>query len=274
MRSVGTPFPFGGGRWVAFAVAELHEKNDKTLWLGATEGLPLWKGESFDQYDPNGAEARLCPPSDAVLKKVRKPNPGKDSLVAARYDKGSRAAAVDRERGRARVAFRDVSRATDSRTVRAALVPPHVFLTHKAPYLTFVEGDDTARACCLGVMNSLPFDWQARRFVETNLTFFILEGLGVPELSDRAYQQIARAAARLSCVDDRFAEFAEATGVEFGPLHEEERDQLRAEIDALIGQAYGLSAEELELVFSDFTLDAAPEDYRQLVRRVFADAAP
>ena len=32
--------------------------------------------------------------------------------------------------------------------------------------------------CCLGLMNSLPFDWQARRFVETNLNFFILEGLG------------------------------------------------------------------------------------------------
>jgi hypothetical protein len=29
-------------------------------------------------------------------------------------------------------------------------------------------------------MNSLPFDWQARRFVETDVTYFILELLTVP----------------------------------------------------------------------------------------------
>lgn len=148
-----------------------------------------------------------------------------------------------------------------------------MLLVNSAPYLVFVENRDLDRACCLGLLNSLLFDWQARRFVESHVSYFILEGLRLPELSDAEYERIALVAARLSCVDERFAGFAEATGVEFGPLHEEERQELRAEIDALVARAYGLGEAELELVFSDFTLDAVPEDYRQLVRRHFADAA-
>src|SRR5205807_7663413 len=112
-----------------------------------------------------------------------KPNPGKDSLAAKGLDRGQRAAVVRAELTGPRVAFRDVSRATDSRTVRAALVPPDIFLTNKAPYLAFAEDRDLDRTCCLGLMNSLAFDWQARRFVETSLNFFILEGLRLPELS-------------------------------------------------------------------------------------------
>lgn len=269
----GRSFAYGCGRWRCFATQELNETFDRALWEGATEGRPLWKGSSFDQYDPRGEDTRLCPPSAEALSKQRKPNPGKDSLVASDLSRGERAAAVAAEVGRARLAFRDVSRATDSRTIRAALIPPNVFLTNKAPYLTFPGGSDVDRACCLGLMNSLPFDWQARRFVETNVNFFILEGLRLPELTDAGYERIARNAARLSCVDDRFADFAEATGVEYGLLHEDERDELRAENDALVAQAYGLSEKDLELVFSDFTLDAVPEDYRKLVRRSFADAA-
>ncbi len=266
-------FPHGCGRWRCFPTRELHETDDKELWRGATEGASLWKGESFDQYDPHGAEQRLCPLTDEVRARAKRPKAGSESILAAEILPKERVAAQLVEASRARVAFRDVSRANDSRTVRAALIPPHVLLVNSAPYLVFMEDRDLHRACCLGLMNSLPFDWQARRFVESHVSYFILEGLRLPEFTDAQYEQIARAAARLSCVDDRFAAFAEATGVDHGRLSEEDRDELRAEIDALVAHAYGLDADELELVFSDFTLDAVPEDYRQLVRRRFADAA-
>ncbi|MCC6222406.1 MAG: hypothetical protein IT201_02825 [Thermoleophilia bacterium] len=120
-------------------------------------------------------------------------------------------------------------------------------------------------------MNSLAFDWQARRFVETNVNFFILEGLRLPSLSDEAYEAIARAAARLSCPDERFADFAEACGVEHGLLDAAERERLRVELDAWVAHAWGLDDEELELVLSDFTLDAVPEAYRERLRRRLAE---
>jgi hypothetical protein len=269
----GKPFPYGGGRWRCFPVRELDESLDKHLWEGAQQGDPLWKGESFEQFDPHGAEERVCPVNDAVLAKVRKPRPGAKSLLADEIPVALRRAAVERTFPRARVAFRDVSRATDSRTVRACLIPPGHFLTNKAPYLAFLDDEPQAEAACLALMNSLVFDWQARRFVETNLNFFILEGLRLPHLEDQSLDQLAMAAARLSSVDERFDRFADATGVDIGPLSDDERISLRAEIDADVAHAWELTSDELELVFSDFTRDAVPDDYREEVRRRFGALA-
>jgi hypothetical protein len=260
----GSRFPYGaGGRWRCFPVAELHETFDRPLWQNARQGLPLWKGESFDQYEPDGRAARVCPVNAAVLAKVRKPHPGSGSLISAEIPVEARREAVLRALDQARIAFHDVTQKDNSRTVVACLVPPQVFLTNKAPYLAFAVGGDRERAACLGIMNSLPFDWQARRFTEVNLNFFILEGLVVPDLADEDFEIIVRSAARLSCVDRRFAEFAEATGVEIGSLDEEERERLRVEIDARVARAWGLTAADLGVLFADFSSGAVPARYRQ-----------
>ena len=169
----------------------------------------------------------------------------------------------------ARIAFRDAARATDSRTVIACLIPPKVFLTHKAPYLVCPEAMPDAISFVLGVLNSLPFDWQARRFVETSVAFFILNMLTLPTPDWINLSGVAWRASRLSCVDERFAEFATEAGVDCGPLLPEERDELRAEIDALVAHGYGLTADNLEVVFEDFTLAAVPAVYRDLVRDAY-----
>lgn len=259
----------GDGHWRCFPVGELHETNDRTLWRDATDGVPLWKGESFDQYDPHGADVRPCPLTPTVLKKVLKSQPGQGTLITGVTTKAERVAAVARSWGRARLAFRDVSRATDSRTVRAALVPPGVLLTNTAPYLAFVDDDPLAEAACLSVLNSLVFDWQARRYVELHMNFFIAEGLLSPTLTDDLVAQIGRRAARLSCRDDRFAEFATATSVEYGRMPAKDREQLRAEIDALVAHAYAITPDGLEVVFADFTLNAVSDEYREAVREAY-----
>lgn len=260
----GNPFPLGEklNPGYRFPVAELHETNDRKLWdrpSDSIESRPLWKGKSFYQYDPHGREARLCPTSEAVRKRVRKPRPGSGSIVAQSVPIADRRSAVLTELGRARAVFRDVSRSDDSRTVIACLVPPGVFLTNKAPYMTFVDGDEMTQAACLGIMNSLPFDWQARRFVEINVNFFILESLIVPRLTEEDFHAVARSAARLSVVNSRFAEFAEATGVECGPLDQEEHQRLLVEIDARVARAWDLTTDDLTFMFEDFTKDAVSE---------------
>jgi hypothetical protein len=260
---LGDAFPFGSsGRWQCFPVAELHETNDAKLWRDARQGAPLWKGESFDQYAPSGLEARTCPMSEETLRKIRKPRPGGGSLLAEVASLEARRNAVLRELDRSRIAFRDVSRATDSRTVRACLIPKGVLLTNKAPYLAFVNGGVVEQSVCLAIMNSLPFDWQARRYVEVNLNFFILEGLHIPQFSDPDWEAVASAAARLSCVDERFGDFASASDMEPGELSAEEREGLRLEIDARVARAWGLSLEDLMVILRDFTPDAVSATYR------------
>ena len=237
------------------------------------DSRPLWKGESFDQYDPHGAEARLCPDSEKVWKKVRKQRPGLKSRVAKLVSVEDRQKAVLVELERARVAFRDVTNRTNSRTIIACLVPPGVFLTNKAPYLAFVGGDELTQATYLGIMNSLPFDWQARRFVEINVNFFILESLIVPKLDDEHFDAVARNAARLSAADDRFADFAAAAGVDVGPLDQDERRLRLVEIDARVARAWDLTVDDLHVMFDDFTTDAVPKDYRAALTARLAELA-
>jgi hypothetical protein len=272
LRSTG-PFPLGAGRWRCFPVRELDETNDRGLWEGATDGRPLWKGESFNQFDPHGAGQRWCPATEAALAKARKSRPGAESLVAGKVALTARREAVLRSLDRARVAFMDVTQRTNSRTAIAALIPPRHFLTNSAPYLAFVDEDPRAEAACLAILNSLSFDWQARRFVEIHLNFFVLEGLRIPELDDESFDAVSTASARLSSGDERFADFAAATGVDVGPLDDEQRAELRAEIDAHVARAWRLNAQELEVIFRDFTLDAVPAAYRERVRARFAELA-
>ncbi len=260
-----TPFGLGGGRWQCLPVAEFHETNDRRLWDGQTAGWPLWKGESFDQFDPHGSQARHVPPTEVAMRKARKPRPGGDSVLAPDVAVAERRAAVAAEIGQVRLAFRDVTNRTNSRTVIASLVPAETFLTNKAPYLAFVQGGHRERVVCCAMMNSLPFDWQARRFVEINLNFFILELLAVPALDGAVFAELVALGGRLSCPDERFATVAAACGVPVGPMTDEERQSARARIDALVAQAYGLRPEHLDVLFADFTVDAVPLSHRELV---------
>ena len=142
------------------------------------------------------------------------------------------------------------------------MIPPGIVLNNKAPYLAFLNGGPPSQAACLAIMNSLPFDWQARRFIEMNVNFFLLEGLYLPDIEDSDFNMISHAAARLSAVDDRFADFAAATGVEYGPLSPTERTRLRVEIDARVARAWNLTRADLDVIFSDFTESAVTPAYR------------
>jgi hypothetical protein len=272
-RMGGLPFALGGGAWKCFPVRELDETNHRHFWRDKTEGLPLWKGGSFDQYEPAGRESRLCPVSEELLAKVHKDGgrPGSSSLACEGISVEARRSAVARTVGRARLAFRDVSRARDSRTVRACLVPPGTLLVNSAPYLTFLEDDPIQEAACLAVMNSVPFDWQSRRYVESHVSFFVLELLRIPEITDELLIELGRRAAMITAVDDRFTDFADACGVEVGTLEPEEGMRLRAEIDALVAKAWDLDADDLKLMFEDFPVTEAgvSDTYRREILDAF-----
>ncbi len=266
-------FPYGAGRWTVFPTSDFHETKHKSYWADKRDGRPIWKGESFGQWDPHGAAAKFCRCDDETLRIAVGARPGTDSVLAKAVPVVERVRAATANLGRARVAFSDITQKDNSRTVVACLVPPKVFLGNTAPSLVFLEGDEFAQAACLGVLNSLVFDWQARRFAEIHVSFFILDDLRLPNLDDPTFRALGGAAARLSCPDDRFAHFAAATGVDVGPLDDEESALQRAEIDARVARAWQLSADELEVVFRDFTLGAVPAVYRDRVRARFAELA-
>lgn len=232
----------------------------------------MWKGRSFDQYDPHGRGPAGYASWEEVLdfvqsKRVRSP------VFRRLFSTQHLADPATHPIHHARIAFRDVTNRTNSRTVLACLIPPATPLTHKAPHLIFPGWPPLAQAAVLGVLNSLPFDWQARRYVETNLTYFILNMLCFPRWEGTDWRRIGELAARLSCVDGRFEAFAAEAGVGCGPLGEEEREGMRAEIDALTARGYGLDADGLRFLFGDFTEQAVTPRYRERVLAAFGSLA-
>ena len=157
--------------------------------------------------------------------------------------------------------------------MRACLIPPAHFLTNKAPYLAFVDEDPRAEAACLAILNSLAFDWQARRFVEINLNFFVLEGLRVPELDEATLRCDGRGVCAPVVPRRALRGLRGRHRRRSRPLDDEQRAMLRAEIDARVARAWGLDARDLEVVFRDFTLDAVSAAYRERVRARFAELA-
>ena len=106
----------------------------------------------------------------------------------------------------------------------------------------------------LGLLSSLPLDWYARRFVETHLTFFILNPFPVPRPSaeSRLQDRVIALAGRLAAPDDRFADWTECLGVGCGPLEADEREEHIRELDAVVARLYGLDEAQLVHVFETF----------------------
>ncbi len=174
----------------------------------------------------------------------------------------------------ARIAFRDIARATDTRTAIPCLLPPGTAAVHQSPILVRRQGDEAAEAFLLGVMSSIPFDWAARRWVELHLTFELLNPLPVPAYdADSPFCRRAREiAGRLAAIDDRYTDWAAAVGVPVGSVKTpEEKDDLIAELDALVSLLYDLTEDQVEHVFATFhrgwnfevRLDAVLTHYRE-----------
>ena len=168
-----------------------------------------------------------------------------------------------------RYVFRHVANRTNSRTIVACLIPPLIPLTDAVHCIAYSGWDPLQQAGALSVMNSLPFDWLSRRYVEVNVNYFIFNSLTFPPVNDFPTRRLGTLAARLSCVDARFSDFAAEVGVDHGPLTDAERNDMRAEIDALVARAYDLTRDELRFIFTDFTENAVSAAYRQQVLEKF-----
>ena len=254
--------------------AEIHERNDRKLFpysKGGRGRVPIWKGRCFGQYDPHGRlPIGYCRWKD-ILRHMQKKwtrSPKFKKLFAP-----SVLAKPDSHPILGyRIAFRDSTNRTNSRTVIACLVPPRTPLANTAPYLVFGGWSRIEQSYVLGILNSVPFDWLVRRYVELHVNFHILDILCFPAWESVLWQRIGALAARLSCVDDRYAEFAAEAGVECGPLDDDERDDMQTEIDTLVARAYGLTEGDMRFILDDFTENAIDPAYRELVLSKFVDS--
>lgn len=257
------------GEWRARPNTELHATNDRTAGDGTpvmtfpddppSDYWPVFTGASFTHWTPDTGE-RFAWADPAVVR---------DYLQAQRENSyryaGTRSAFAELPESwvrdpatlpclSPRIAFRDIARSSDTRTVIPALVPPETLLTNKAPYFLWPRGDERDEAYLLGVMSSIPFDWYARRFVEIGVNYHLLNAIPVPRPGRDSVlrERVVELAGRLAALDDRYREWADAVGVACGPVHEPRRRAHVHELDAVVAHLYGLDREHVAVLFETF----------------------
>jgi hypothetical protein len=256
--------------WFFRPATDFHATNDKTLMDLESEQCPkgywpVFKGESFDIWTADTGTYYAWADPEAALRELQQKR-----VKTFRRENSPFYGILEKEAvnpktlpaHRARIAFRDVTNRTNTRTFVTALVPPKTFLTNKGPYWVRVRGSEKDEAYFLGVTASLPLDWYARRFVELNANFFLINPMPVPrpEAGNILRKRIVELAGRLACPDARFKNWAGSVGVEYGQLEPKVKEDMIHELDALVALLYGLDKKQLTHIFETFHVgwDYAP----------------
>lgn len=158
--------------------------DDGAAAAGGEEGVwPVYHGKSFDLWTPDtGDYYDSCNAETMIeLLQQRRQNPGPGSPHYGFSDEHL-ADPQTLACWHPRIAIRDIARANDTRTLIAALIPPGRILPQHAAYALASESTTAAEeAFTLGVLCSMPCDWQARRRAELHMgNSEILGGLSIP----------------------------------------------------------------------------------------------
>lgn len=239
-------------------VRELDATNDRPLFgvdLERPEGdVPVLAGASFNLWNPDFGTPYGFADYDRLTTHLLAKSGSQTSKPSSAFAGLRVFEPADLPLSRARIAFRDIARPTDTRTSIVVLLPPRVSVVHNAPYLLRRAGTERDEAFLLGVMSSIPFDWYARRVVELHMTFEVLRPMPVPRPrdGDKRRERVVEIAGCLGARDERFAEWAAAVGVPVGSVGAQGQSDLEAELDALVALLYGLSQAHLEHLFATF----------------------
>jgi hypothetical protein len=179
------------------------------------------------------------------------------------------------------IAFRDIARATDSRTIISSAVPA-VGFNNKLPLISFAEHADLVAfgTSALANLNAMVFDFLARSKVHsTSVNWFIAEQLPVVPLdtftthtfgSKTASEVIKPLVLELTYTAHDMASFARDMGYVDAkgevlppfPWDEDRRLRLRAKLDAVFFHLYGLfdadnreqSRDDISYIYSTFPI--------------------
>jgi hypothetical protein len=284
------------GKWALKLQREFHMTDDAELYKttpGKTR-VPLYTGKLIHQFDhhfgeasfwlePKEARAALLPARQKALQRL---------AVEYGLECSVKPDELKLDYQSHRLAFRDVARNTDERTMIATILPPDVFCPHTmslevvfhdevtdGKFLLNVPSlNSSERFYLLAVFNSFVADYQLRQKVTAHLSFFFVYNLPVPRLSvaDAAFGPIVQRAAQLICTTPEFATLAKEVSTALklpsaavkGVTGAAERARLRAELDALIAQLYGLTEEEFTHILTTFPLVSESVKHKHSIHTV------
>ncbi len=248
-----------------------------------SEVWPVYKGSSFNLWEPDTGTYYDSADAAGIVDHLQQKRAGQSRTKSSAFSELPQAVIEDSETlpcRFARIAFRNTTNPTNTRTIVAALIPPDRIIVNQAPYLLRTIGNAQDEAYVLGVLCSMPFDWQARRTVELCLNFHLLNSLTVPDPGEGhpVRDRVTELAARLAARDERFADWAAEVGVPVASVAEDSLTgggvDAQCELDACVAYLYGLDEDDIVVIYDTFgkpgqwdeRRDSVLRHYRRIVR--------
>lgn len=268
-----------GNPWgIRFSQGLFNMTSDSHLFADApgTDRLPLYEAKMIHQFDHRWATYTHDDNSrDVTLAEHRDPG----FAATPRYwvdasEVEQRLADKAWTRGWL-MGWRDITNATNERTVIAAAVP-RVGVGHQMPLMLFAERDNPQKyATLLANLSALVFDFVARQKTGgTHMNYFIFKQL--PVLSPNHYTEVDLAfivsrVLELTYTAHDLQAWAHDLGYD-GPSYAFDPDRralLRAELDAYYARLYGLTRDELRYILdpSDVMGDDYPSETFRVLQR-------
>ncbi len=160
-----------------------------------------------------------------------------------------------------RIGFCDITGATNERSILATLLSTETLAGHTVPCLLSESAEETL--VLLSVLNSFCADTLVRFRISTHLTWNFLSNLAVPafsEIPEDTRKTICELAAKLNCTTSELAEVWNSVFPdEPWTYSSAERDlwkraEIRAKLDAVVAELYGLTVEEYAVILTGFPL--------------------
>ena len=169
-----------------------------------------------------------------------------------------------------RVAYRRIANIVDLRSLKATLIPPGWLsaspFVDRAPHAT----PNSRKLVGLALLNSICVDWNLRLRLTATLNLFLMRTLPIPSLSAEVFRFLSHSALRLTCnhagyrslwAEQLGGAWFEQTPPNTWPVLEadDSRPRVRAAIDAVVTEAYGLSREQYAHVLRGFSHRSNPK---------------
>jgi len=239
------------------------------------EYVPLYEGKMVHQFDP-AAKAYV---SGEGKRQVWQPLDWNEKHLKPHFFVSRKLfAALLPEQVRFRATLSGINASTNERTLQVAVLPPSFVCGH-ALRVVVADEEHLLPLLWTAIANTFACDWLLRVRVKENIDFFMLAQLPMPRLSAESGLggELVVLAARLNCVIPELAELWEEVAKHYPEamhskwqlpdeqtpedlkaklpvLDPTERQFLRARIDALVADAYGLSVQEFAYILSTFPL--------------------
>lgn len=172
-----------------------------------------------------------------------------------------------------RLVYRTVASSTNMRSFISTIIPKNTAVVNNLAVQSRIAGefDYKEELHYLAFFNSYIVDFMLRRLITTNVNLYFVKKLPIPKYGESKNEnEILLRSAKLLCVDEKYKEFANKVGFNMNnnTLSDEEKNQIKAEIDALIAIDYEMSREELIYIFTTFESANHAEKVKKQAQRI------